>query len=480
MTSPASAPNRTFICTRNDSGCLVHWVDTWYCRFDRRWLSATSRTFPLPGLLGLPELTSYFQTTFDSTGRVVSRVEATVDLWSQGSVTFGPAGRSMISGSATWTHTDAVQSSTKVGPDGKPHLVLGNTKGDQVVVSAGGLYDVALGAPVQGVAVAVLQGDAAGGGGVTSQPGVAGPPGVAVIPGDFRRPSWARTTQALADDELWAVNQLALSHGVTGPEMMAILLELTGARRVAYHPDGFYGISNLSAAMLNHWLSVDQFAPALNGQLGGIGSVEEFLAASVHRQLVVTDACLRANLGGQSGVIPVFLLLATGAVAAQAGPTTPLPPRLQPPSSNGSLLTGADIAARIAARAALINDEFVTRLPVTCAPPLGATRLMPSQALYAGQAIPSPNGQFGLTYQDDGNLVLYGTGGAAVWASNTAGSSTGYAVMQGDGNLVIYDLSSRAVWASHTDTHPGAWLAVDNGGFVTVISPDGGTQLWRS
>src|ERR1700721_1984091 len=72
--------------------------------------------------------------------------------------------------------------------------------------------------------------------------------------------------------------------------MMTILLELTGARRVAYHPDGFYGISNLSAAMLNHWLSVDQFAPALNGQVGGIGSVEEFLAASVHRQLVVTDA----------------------------------------------------------------------------------------------------------------------------------------------------------------------------------------------
>ena len=52
-------------------------------------------------------------------------------------------------------------------------------EGDQVVVSAGGLYDVALGAPVQGVAVAVLQGDAAGGGGVTSQPGVAGPPGAA-------------------------------------------------------------------------------------------------------------------------------------------------------------------------------------------------------------------------------------------------------------------------------------------------------------
>jgi hypothetical protein len=267
---------------------------------------------------------------------------------------------------------------------------------------------------------------------------------------------------------------------VTGPQMMAILLELTGARRVAYHPDGFYGISNLSAALLNHWLSVDQFAPAFSGQVSGISSVEEFLAASVHRQLVVTDACLQANLGGQSGVIPVFILLATGAVPANAGPTTPLPPRLQPPTGNGPTLTGADIAARIATRTALINDEFFTRLPVTCAPPLGATRLMPNQALYPGQAIPSPDAQFSLTYQGDGNLVLYRIGGVAVWASNTAGTSTGYAVMQGDGNLVVYDRNSLAVWASHTDKHPGAWLAVENGGFATVISPAGGTQLWRN
>lgn len=56
-------------------------------------------------------------------------------------------------------------------------------------------------------------------------------------------------------------------------------------------------------------------------------------------------------------------------------------------------------------------------------------------------------------FQYDGNLVSYtyaATGGPVdYWASNT--QNTGYKlVLQGDANLVIYNSSNRAVWASNT------------------------------
>ena len=487
MTLTPTTPNRTFSMTPG-KGSLVQWVDTWYSRCDRRWVSSTSRVFSLPGLLGLPESRTYLDTTFDSTGRILSRKEAVVDLWLNGTVTFGPAGQSMVSGFASWTHIEAVQQSSSkagtggtsnLGPGGNSNLVLGTTKNTTITVSDGGFYDVARDASIQGLALALLRGGGVGGGGIAASPGLA-----ATIPGDFRRPKWALHTAALTDDELWAANYVAGSHGLSGPELMAILLELTGARRVAYHPEGFYGVSNLSAAMLNHWLSVDQFGAAFSGQVNGIGSVQDFLSASVYRQLIVTDGCLRAHLGGQSGVIPVFLLLATGAVPANAGPATtfpaPLSPRLQPLSGNGTTLTGADIAARIAARVALLEDEFGRRLPAVCAPPPGATRLMPNQALYPNQSISSLNGQFTLIYQSDGNLVLYHNGVGAVWASNSVGTTPGYAVMQGDGNLVVYDGTNRGVWASNTAAHPGASLAVQDAGLVAIVSAGNAIQLWRN
>jgi hypothetical protein len=59
------------------------------------------------------------------------------------------------------------------------------------------------------------------------------------------------------------------------------------------------------------------------------------------------------------------------------------------------------------------------------------------------------NGADYLVLQGDGNLVAYQNGGAAVWASNTAGSGAGWLYVQSDGNLVLYS-GSRAVWASNT------------------------------
>src|SRR4051794_9473372 len=64
------------------------------------------------------------------------------------------------------------------------------------------------------------------------------------------------------------------------------------------------------------------------------------------------------------------------------------------------------------------------------------------QTLSVGQKIVSPNGQYTLIQQDDGNLVEYGPDGRALWASDTFGSKF-QAVMQKDGNLVVYSASGK-------------------------------------
>ena len=55
--------------------------------------------------------------------------------------------------------------------------------------------------------------------------------------------------------------------------------------------------------------------------------------------------------------------------------------------------------------------------------------------------------EFILTFQKDGNLVLYSHTGAAQWSSNTQGKGVRLA-FQGDRNIVVYDKNNKAVWAS--------------------------------
>ena len=66
--------------------------------------------------------------------------------------------------------------------------------------------------------------------------------------------------------------------------------------------------------------------------------------------------------------------------------------------------------------------------------------------LTANQSIYSPNGQYQLIMQGDGNLVEYGPGGQVIWDAGTNGNPGAYAIMQGDGNLVVYSPAGKALW----------------------------------
>jgi hypothetical protein len=95
------------------------------------------------------------------------------------------------------------------------------------------------------------------------------------------------------------------------------------------------------------------------------------------------------------------------------------------------------------------------------------------------QSFTSPNGQYRLVMQSDGNLVEYGPSSSVVFASGTNATSPvgSYANMQSDGNFVVYSASSVPVFASNTSGNPGAYLDLSDTGQLTVYSASG-THLW--
>jgi hypothetical protein len=84
--------------------------------------------------------------------------------------------------------------------------------------------------------------------------------------------------------------------------------------------------------------------------------------------------------------------------------------------------------------------------------------------------------------QNDGNLVLYygipRTRSSVLWASNTNGRAVEKAAMQADGNFVLYGYDGVAVWATNTEGNPGAWLILQEG--CNLVIYKGRTPIWAT
>lgn len=118
--------------------------------------------------------------------------------------------------------------------------------------------------------------------------------------------------------------------------------------------------------------------------------------------------------------------------------------------------------------------------------PYGNT-LQQGQSLLVGQGLISPNGQYTLVLQDDGNLVEYYYADFATWATETAGLTIDHATLQLDGNFVLYDHMERAARASETGTYWQAewsWglgyrLVLQDDEYVTVEETRGLKSMCR-
>ena len=96
-------------------------------------------------------------------------------------------------------------------------------------------------------------------------------------------------------------------------------------------------------------------------------------------------------------------------------------------------------------------------------------RLNGGESLGAGQQLISPNGQFVLVMQGDGNLVEYAPGNRAVWASGTNRPNS-IALMQSDGNLVVIAPGNVPVWNAGTNGNPGADVELQSDGNLVVYA----------
>lgn len=108
-----------------------------------------------------------------------------------------------------------------------------------------------------------------------------------------------------------------------------------------------------------------------------------------------------------------------------------------------------------------------------------ASILVQGQAINPGQNVNSANGRYQLSYQTDGNLVIYNAAHQPVWATMTVGHGVGRAVMQDDGNLVVYNGSNQPLWASGTFGNPGSSLVVQDDGNVVIYRANH-TPAWAS
>lgn len=112
---------------------------------------------------------------------------------------------------------------------------------------------------------------------------------------------------------------------------------------------------------------------------------------------------------------------------------------------------------------------------------MGRSNVLPAGgSLNVGDSLVSPNGQYSVIQQADGNLVLYrDEDGQALWASGQAQRPVTNTVMQGDGNMVSYSSDGKPFWASCTNGHEGARAVLqDDGNFVVYDPAD--NPLWAS
>jgi len=125
--------------------------------------------------------------------------------------------------------------------------------------------------------------------------------------------------------------------------------------------------------------------------------------------------------------------------------------------------------------------------PLTAASLVGGNTLSstgPHTGLSYGQAIDSPNEQFFLEMQPDGNLVEYEINNGAVsvpWSSGTFGHGVSFLTLQTDGNLVVYQYNNGGgpIWASGTSGDGDSTLTLSNNGDLQLVDSSG-TVTWTN
>lgn len=111
---------------------------------------------------------------------------------------------------------------------------------------------------------------------------------------------------------------------------------------------------------------------------------------------------------------------------------------------------------------------------------LAATSVLAAGGTLAtGASLVSPNGRYACIMQGDGNLVVYRSGGVAIWNSGTGGQGPSKLIAQGDGNLVIYKNGGGATWSTSTNGVSAPRLVMQDDGNL-VLYDNTNRAVWCS
>jgi len=101
-----------------------------------------------------------------------------------------------------------------------------------------------------------------------------------------------------------------------------------------------------------------------------------------------------------------------------------------------------------------------------------------SSTLRPGQRLETADRSYRMTFQTDGNVVLYSKAGVALWNTRTSGKGGTSLLLQNDGNFVLYDQASRAIWSSGTHGNGASRLIMQTDGNLVLYSATRAT--WSS
>eukprot|EP00545_Synedropsis_sp_CCMP1620_P000405 CAMPEP_0119032184 /NCGR_PEP_ID=MMETSP1176-20130426/41921_1 /TAXON_ID=265551 /ORGANISM="Synedropsis recta cf, Strain CCMP1620" /LENGTH=553 /DNA_ID=CAMNT_0006988595 /DNA_START=200 /DNA_END=1861 /DNA_ORIENTATION=+ len=96
--------------------------------------------------------------------------------------------------------------------------------------------------------------------------------------------------------------------------------------------------------------------------------------------------------------------------------------------------------------------------------------LQSGASMSRNEAVYSPNGLYSFVMNENGDLILFGGDDEVLWRADGEGAEKCY--MQSDGNLLLRKADRSSTWKSHTNGNYGAYLILDRGGQLAIISDD--------